>query len=110
MQRDGETADFLRGLDKRFVTPETEQIFRYRLNTALQDKANEGKNRTDIFAELIKGADGKERTDIFAVQQQGQQQQFGAGPGGNPPPGGDGEPQMQFNFAGIRGRDGETQN
>lgn len=65
LKRDSETADFLRSLGKEFVTPETETVFRNRLNEALQDKANEGKNRADIFASLSLGADGKERTDIF---------------------------------------------
>ena len=70
LKRDSETVDFLRGLDKKFVTPETEAIFRQRINEALLDKANEGKNRSDIFAALIKDSEGKDRTDIFAVQQQ----------------------------------------
>jgi hypothetical protein len=65
MQCDIGTVDFLRGLEKPFVTPETEQVFRQQLNTAVLDPANAGKNRTDIFAGLIKSADGTDRTDIF---------------------------------------------
>jgi len=76
LQRDSETVDFLRSLDKKFITPETETAFRAKLNEAVQDKSNEGKSRTDIFKTLILGADGKERTDIFA---QASSQPNGAG-------------------------------
>ena len=98
LKRDSDTADFLRGLDKKFATPETETIFRQRINDALQDKAFEGKNRADIFAELMKGPDGKERTDIFA---QASTQTAAGGHGSAPPPVGD---EMNFTFSGIRGR------
>ena len=99
LKRDSETADFLRSLDKKFATPETETIFRQRLNEALQDKAYEGKNRADIFAELVKGADGKERTDVFSPTTS-----VGGAVGGHgtpPPPTGQ---EFKFDFAGIRGR------
>jgi len=101
LQRDSETADFLRSLETRFATPETETVFRQRLNEALQEKANEGKNRADLFADLIKGSDGKPRTDIF--QSQTGTQQWAAGGTGTIPPAA-GEQKLQFNFAGIRGR------
>lgn len=65
--RIAETKDFFRSLDKKFVTPETQSAFETRLNEALADKKNEGKNRADIFATLILGEDGKERADIFAA-------------------------------------------
>ena len=98
LKRDSETADFLRGLEKKFATPETETIFRQRINDALQDKAFEGKNRADIFAELMKGPDGKERTDVFA---QAATQTAAGGHGSAPPPAGN---EMNFTFSGIRGR------
>ena len=98
LKRDSETADFLRGLEKKFATPETETIFRQRINDALQDKAFEGKNRADIFAELMKGPDGKERTDVFA---QSQQAPFAAGGHSNTPPSSAGDG-FNFNFVGVR--------
>lgn len=112
MQRDSETADFLHNLGKKFITPETETIFRQRLNDALLDKANEGKNRADIFAGLIKGTDGKDRTDIFATDtpQNSFIQGLGAaGPGtGTLPDANNGTGGIKFNFAGIRGRGGNA--
>ena len=66
LKRDSETADFLRGLGRRFATPETEAAFRERINGALADREYEGKSRADIFAELANGPDGMERADIFA--------------------------------------------
>ena len=66
LKRDAETAGFLRGLGRRFATPETEAAFRERINGALADRAHEGRSRADIFAELAKGPDGMERADIFA--------------------------------------------
>ena len=103
LKRDSETADFLRGLDRKFATPETETVFRQRINEALQDKANEGKNRADIFAGLVKGPDGKERTDVFAQTQQ----LHGAGGHGSAPPPESGG--FNFTFSGIRGRAGDGQ-
>jgi len=67
LKREADTKEFIRGLGKKFVTPETEKVFEDRLNAALADKAYEGKNRDDILAVLTLGADGKERTDIYAA-------------------------------------------
>lgn len=92
MQRDSETVDFLRGLKdsqgnpRVFVTPETELIFRQKLNEALQVKENEGKNRADLFTTLTLGTDGRERTDIFSVATPAPNGAAG-GHGGNPPTG-----------------------
>ena len=112
-QRDSETVDFLRGLKdaqgnpRVFVTPETELIFRQKLNEALQAQGNEGKNRADLFNTLTLGADGKERTDIYA----GATQQGGGGAagghGGKPPTGTESD-EFGFTFNAIRGRDSTT--
>lgn len=107
LQRDAETVDFLRTLPNKFVTPETETVFRQKLNDALQDTANANKNRADLFAEMIKGADGKERTDIFA--QAAAPPNGAAGGGGGETPGEEGS-EFAFSFTGIRGRDAAPAN
>jgi hypothetical protein len=66
MERENETREFLAGLSKKFVNDMTRKHFETALNEAVSDKANEGRNRADIFAGLIKGEDGKERGDVFA--------------------------------------------
>jgi len=107
MQRDADTAAFFHNLGRKFVTPETESVFRQRMNDALTDRSNEGKNRNDIFTELIKGADGNERGDIFQTRADVSPFALGgnaAGPGSansSTPPTGQ---EMKFNFTGIRGR------
>jgi len=65
IRREAETKDFLNSLSTKFITPETQQVFEKKLNDALLSKDNEGKNRADIFASLIKNDKGEDRTDIF---------------------------------------------
>lgn len=68
LKMQAETKDFLSGLGKKFVTPEMQEYFASKLNAALENTACAGKNRADIYSELIKGADGTERTDIYAQE------------------------------------------
>jgi len=65
LKRDSETVEFFKGLNKKFVTPETELIFRQRLNEALQKPEYEGKNRAEIFGDLILSNEGQPRVDLF---------------------------------------------
>ena len=53
-----ETNEFLNGY--KFVNEYTKKAFADNLNGLLDDKANEGKNRKDLFDALIKDSDGKE--------------------------------------------------
>ena len=57
-RRSAETNEFLSGY--KFVNEYTKKSFADLLNAALEDKANEGKNRKDIFETLTKDKDGKE--------------------------------------------------
>lgn len=62
-----ETNEFLSGY--KFVNDYTKKAFTESLNAALEDKANEGKNRKDIFDTLIKDKDGKELENVFVKEE-----------------------------------------
>jgi len=68
IKREADTKEFFKSLEKKFATPETEKAFEERLNSALEDKSNEGKNRQEIFEALIKNEKGEERADIFMIE------------------------------------------
>ena len=68
VRRESETKEFLNSLGKKFVTPETALVFEQKINEALLDKSNEGKNRADLFKILTSDSDGNERTDIFVSE------------------------------------------
>lgn len=97
IERSYKTNEFL--AEYKFVTPEVKEVFANRLNTALEDKLNEGKNRKDIFGTLILGEDGKARTDIFISETP-------TTPLTIPPSGGVSSPAdkpgFEFNFTGVR--------
>lgn len=58
---------FFAGLDRKFVTPETQQVFAAKLKEARKDEKNVKKELKDLFSEIIKDGEGKDRTDIFAL-------------------------------------------
>ncbi len=64
--RQAETKDFLGGY--KFINQETKDHYAAKLDAALEDKANTGKNRKDILDALTAGEGGKPRANIFAEE------------------------------------------
>ena len=66
--RRAETDKFMSAL--KFVNDETREFYLNKLEAALDDDANKGKNRKDLVDALVNGEDGKPRPNIFAEEKQ----------------------------------------
>lgn len=106
-KRISETNEFL--APYKFAAPELKEVFAGKVNSALKDNANEGKNRKEIFDLLTLGEDGKPRTDIFIQEDTNPNPNLLL----NIPPAGDVSGQgdntgIKFNFTGVRPKTNNT--